>query len=228
MNLKILVLGCLLFFSGYITAQSYSQVVLKDIPFEPNIELNMDLVEKLEENKVYRSSSKAARSFIYWTNFARLYPKAFRDEALIPFIKLQPTLKGTYANSLIRDLGKILPLPLLEPESKLSKAAQLHADDIAQNSGKVSHQSSDGSSFGDRMKKVGYKACSGENISLGNDQDGLSSLLLLYLDINLPDWGHRKNLFNSNYTKMGVSVKQLPNNQYLIVQELGCDEAPKS
>ncbi len=228
MNLKILVLGCLLFFSGYITAQSYSQVVLKDIPFKPNIELNMDLVEKLEENKVYQSSSKAARSFIYWTNFARLYPKAFRDEALIPFIKLQPTLKGTYANSLIRDLGKILPLPLLEPESKLSKAAQLHADDIAQNNGKVSHQSSDGSSFSDRMKKMGYKACSGENISLGNDQDGLSSLLLLYLDINLPDLGHRKNLFNSNYTKMGVSVKQLPNNQFLIVQELGCEEAPKS
>lgn len=228
MNLKILVFGCLLFFSGYINGQSYSQVVLRDIPFEPNIELNKDLVEKLEDNKVYRSSSKAARSFIYWTNFARLYPKVFRDEALIPFIKLQPTLKGKYANSLIRDLGKISPLPLLEPESKLTKAAQLHADDISQNNGRVSHQSSDGSSFSDRMKKVGYKACSGENISLGNDQDGLSSLLLLYLDINLPDLGHRKNLFNSNYTKMGVSVKQLTNNQFLIVQELGCQEAPKN
>lgn len=228
MNLKILVLGSLLFFSGYINGQSYSQVVLRDIPFEPNIELNKDLVEKLEDNKVYRSSSKAARSFIYWTNFARLYPKIFRDEALIPFIKLQPNLKGKYANSLIVDLGKISPLPFLEPEAKLTKAAELHAEDISQNNGRVSHQSSDGSSFSDRMKKVGYKACSGENISLGNDQNGLSSLLLLYLDINLPDLGHRKNLFNANYTKMGVSVKQVPNNQFLIVQELGCQEVPKN
>ena len=227
MNLRILVIGCLLFFSGYISGQSYSQVVLKDIPFEPNIALNKDLVEKLEENKVYRSSNKAARSFIYWSNYARLYPKAFRDEALIPFIQLQPNLKGKYANSLIKDLGKLDPLPFLEPEAKLTKAAELHAEDIAQNKGRVSHQSSDGSSFSDRMKKVGYKACSGENISLGKDTDGLSSLLLLYLDINLPDLGHRKNLFNPNYTKMGVSVKQLPNNQFLIVQELGCQEAAR-
>jgi uncharacterized protein YkwD len=116
----------------------------------------------------------------------------------------------------------------LEPEAKLTKAAELHAEDIAQNNGRVSHQSSDGSSFSDRMKKVGYKACSGENISLGKDTDGLSSLLLLYLDINLPDLGHRKNLFNPNYTKMGVSVKQLPNNQFLIVQELGCQEAARN
>lgn len=185
-------------------------------------------MEKLEENKVYRSSNKAARSFIYWSNYARLYPKSFRDEALIPFIKLQPNLKGKYANSLIKDLGKIDPLPFLEPEAKLTKAAELHAEDIAQNNGRVSHQSSDGSSFSDRMKKVGYKACSGENISLGKDTDGLSSLLLLYLDINLPDLGHRKNLFNANYTKMGVSVKQLPNNQLLIVQELGCQEAARN
>lgn len=228
MNLKILVLGCLLFFSGYLTGQSYSQVVLKDIPFEPNIALNDELVEKLEQNNVYRSSTKAARSIIYWTNFARLYPIAFRDEALLPFIQLQPSLKGKYANSLIKDLGKISPLPFLEPESTLTRAAQIHAEDIAQNNGRVSHQSSDGSSFGDRMKKVGYKACSGENISLGNDNEGLSSLLLLYLDINLPDLGHRKNLFNPNYTKIGVSVKQLPNNQYLIVQELGCGDGSKN
>jgi hypothetical protein len=225
MNLRILVLGCLLFFFGYISGQSYSQVVLKDIPFEPNIEINDELVEKLAQNSIYRSSSKEARSFIYWTNYARLYPEAFRDKALIPFLKLQPALKGKYANSLIKDLGGIAPLPFLEPEAKLTKSAELHATDITQNNGRVSHHSSDGSSFSDRMKKVGYKACSGENISLGNDQEGLSSLLLLYLDINLPDLGHRKNLFNSNYTKMGVGVKQLPNNQLLIVQELGCQES---
>jgi len=228
MNLKLLVIGCLLIFSNFLSAQRYSQVILKDIPFEPNIELNKELVQQLEQNSIYQSSSKAARSFIYWTNFARLYPKTFRDEALLPFIQLQPSLKGKYANSLIKDLGKIAPLPFLEPESKLTKAAQLHAEDIAQNNGRVSHQSSDGSSFSDRMRKVGFKNCSGENISLGNDTDGLSSLLLLYLDINLPDLGHRKNLFNPSYTKIGVSVKQLPNNQFLIVQELGCGDGSKN
>lgn len=227
MKVKILVLATLLLLTGYLNAQSYSQVILKDIPFKPAIAIKQDLLDKLEENSIYTSSNKATQSFIYWTNYARLYPKDFRDQALIPFIKLQPNLKGKYANSLIKDLSNKNALPLLEPQIQLTKAAQLHADDIVQNNGRISHQSSDGSSFSDRMKKVRYKACSGENISLGNDSDGLSSLLLLYLDINLPDLGHRKNLFNPNYTKMGVSVKQLPNNQYLIVQDLGCWEAEK-
>lgn len=227
MKVKNLLLATLLLFTSYLNAQRYSQVILKDIPFKPEIAIKQDILDQLEENPIYKSSNKAAQSFIYWTNYARLYPKDFRDQALIPFIKLQPNLKGKYANSLIKDLGNKSPLPYLEPQIQLTKAAELHADDIAQNNGRVSHESSDGSSFGDRMKKVGYKYCSGENISLGKDTDGLSSLLLLYLDINLPDLGHRKNLFNPNYTKMGVSVKQLPNNQYLIVQELGCWEASK-
>jgi hypothetical protein len=224
---KLIVFLFVFFSLATIQGQQSSRVVLKDIPFEPNIPIKEDLLKKLEETSLYNSSTKAAQRFIYWTNFARLYPKEFKDLALLPFLSLQPSLNGKYANSLMRDLDKIEPLPFLEPETLLTRAAQLHAEDIVQNKGRVSHQSSDGSSFGDRMKKVGYKYCSGENISLGNDSDGLSSLLLLYLDINLPDLGHRKNLFNPAYTKMGVSVKQLPNNQYLIVQELGCGEGNK-
>lgn len=227
MNSKLVVFLFFFFTLASIQAQQSSQVVLKDVPFEPKIPMKEDLLKKLEESPIYMTSNKSAQSFIYWTNFARLYPKEFKDLALLPFLSLQSSLKGKYANSLIHDLDKIDPLPFLEPETLLTRAAQWHADDISQNNGRVSHQSSDGTSFGNRMKKVGYKYCSGENISLGNDSNGLSSLLLLYLDINLPDLGHRKNLFNPNYTKMGVSVKQLPNSQYLIVQELGCWEADK-
>jgi uncharacterized protein YkwD len=186
------------------------------------------ILDKLTQNQIYRASDPLSQSFIYWTNYSRLYPKEFRDSALLPYLNQQPRLKGKYANSLIEALTKVDPLPFLEPEEKLTLAAQNHVKDIKGNGGSVSHQGSDGSSFGDRMRKVGYKGCAAENISLGKDKLGLSSLLLLYLDINLPDLGHRKNLLNPNYKKMGVSTVQLNDNQTLIVQEFGCEETPRN
>lgn len=216
-----------LVFTTYTTkAQGYSQVVLTDIPFEPSITIKKEIKERLEQSPVFQSADPISRSFMYWVNYSRLYPKEFRDSALIPYLQQQPRLKGKYANSLLETLDKANALPFLDPEEKLSKAARDHAKDIKRN-GIVSHRSSDGSSFGDRMRKVGYRGCTAENISLGKDNWGLSSLLLLYLDINLPDLGHRKNLLNPNYSKMGISSLQLDGDQTLIVQELGCEETIK-
>ena len=207
-------------------AQGYSQVVLTDIPFEPSIAIKKEIKERLERNPVFQSADPISQSFMYLANYSRLFPKEFRDSALIPYLQQQPRLKGKYANSLLETLDNAKALPFLDPEEKLSKAALDHAKDIKRNGGSVSHRSSDGSSFGDRMRKLGYRGCTAENISLGKDNWGLSSLLLLYLDINLPDLGHRKNLLNPNYSKMGVSSIQLDGNQTLIVQELGCEEKP--
>lgn len=216
----------LVFTTSTTKAQGYSQVVLTDIPFEPTITVKKEIKERLERNPVFQASDRISQSFMYWVNYSRLFPKEFRDSALIPYLEQQPRLKGKYANSLLETLDKANALPFIDPEEKLSKAARDHGKDIKRNRGSVSHRSSDGSSFGDRMRKVGYRGCSAENISLGKDNWGLSSLLLLYLDINLPDLGHRKNLLNSNYSKMGVSSVQLDGDQTLIVQELGCEERP--
>jgi len=226
--MKIWALFFLLVSCSWVNAQNYSQVVLNDISFEPKLAVKQVILDKLTQNQTYRASDPLSQSFIYWTNYSRLYPKEFRDSALLPYLNQQPRLKGKYANSLIEALTKVDPLPFLEPEEKLTLAAQNHVKDIKGNGGSVSHQGSDGSSFGDRMRKVGYKGCAAENISLGKDKLGLSSLLLLYLDINLPDLGHRKNLLNPNYKKMGVSTVQLNDNQTLIVQEFGCEEAPRN
>ena len=208
-------------------AQGYSQKVLTDIPFEPTITIKKEIKERLERNPVFQNADRISQSFMYWVNYSRLFPKEFRDSALIPYLQQQPRLKGKYANSLLETPDKAIALPFLDPEQKLSKASLDHAKDIQRNGGSVSHRSSDGSSFGDRMRKVGYRGCTAENISLGKDNWGLSSLLLLYLDINLPDLGHRKNLLNPNYSKMGVSSLQLDGDQTLIVQELGCEENNK-
>ncbi|MCU0351619.1 MAG: hypothetical protein MUF43_12475 [Flavobacterium sp.] len=128
--MKYWILLCLVFSFFTIDAQNYSQVVLTDIPFEPSLIIKKDIKEKLEGNPIYKDLDHLSKSFIYWTNYARLYPREFRDSALIPFLNQQPVLKGKYANSLIETLSNLEPIPCLDPEPKLTLAANNHAKDI--------------------------------------------------------------------------------------------------
>lgn len=202
-------------------AQPYSTVTLIDKPFTPIVSTNQALIKKLEQNAVYNASSSIEKDFIYWTNFARLFPRVFCDSVLIPFTNAQPSTKGRYAQSLIADLKKVQALPLLLPVDFLSDAAKRHAKDLVYNKGIITHQSSDETSFAQRMKRAGVNTCAAENLSMGHE-DPLVSLLLLYLDIGLPDAGHRLNLMNPAFTQIGVSVRQIPGNQYITVQDFAC------
>ncbi|HJV19935.1 MAG TPA: CAP domain-containing protein [Sediminibacterium sp.] len=182
------------------------------------------MLHTLETYPVYNKASRLEKDLIYWTNYSRLFPTYFRDSALIPFIESQPGLQNNhYTNSLIRSLDQNQVLPFLVPDTQFTRVAANHAADIHQNKGRISHHSSDGTSFANRMRKAGIAQCAAENISSGKD-DALVALILLYLDIGLPDLGHRKNLFNAAFTQIGVSVVRLPGGQHLMVQEMGCSK----
>lgn len=211
----------LILFSFYLNAQDFSSVVLIDKPFIAPAMTNSFILNRLEKNNTFLLLNKSEKKFIYWTNYARLFPKEFSDSILFPFLKQQPTTKGSYSASLLKELSNIQPLPFLEPEEKLYEVAKLHTSDLSRNSKRISHQSTNGTSFSDRMKKGNILTCSSENISLGSS-DPIVSLLLLYLDIGLPNLGHRKNLMNPNYRNIGVSVVRLKNYQSLIVQDFSC------
>jgi len=205
-------------------AQTVSSVTLIDQPFLFPGERNKKLIQTLEIYPGYKKASQQEKDFIYWTNYSRLFPIHFRDSALIPFIKSQPGLQSnSYTKSLIQDLDQKLALPFLVPSTQLAGVAANHATDIYQNKGRISHHSSDGTSFANRMRKAGVTQCVSENISSGKE-DALVALLLLYLDIGVPDLGHRKNLLNPSYTEIGVSVIRLADGRYLMVQNLGCSK----
>lgn len=206
------------------TAQTISSVTLIDQPFFFPGEKNKSLLQTLETYPVYKKANRQEKDQIYWTNYSRLFPKNFRDSALIPFIKSQPGIQNNnYTNSLIRSLDQNQVLPFLAPNLQFSSVAAHHAADIFQNKGRISHHSSDGTSFANRMRKAGINQCASENISSGKD-DALVALILLYLDIGVPDLGHRKNLLNPVYTEIGVSVIRLADGRYLMVQNLGCSK----
>jgi Cysteine-rich secretory protein family len=213
-----------LLFSFFLNSQPFSAVFLEDKPFVPLAKINQSLLNQLEESAVFLNSSKLEKDFIYWTNFARLYPKSFCDSVLIPFLKEQPATQGDEAKQLIVDLSKAEKLPILFPDILVTNTSKDHALDLSKRKGEISHQSSNGRSFSQRMKNAGVVACAAENISLGQE-DQLIALLLLYLDIGLTDAGHRKNLMNPRFTKMGVSVQKLKStNQYITVQDFRCPQ----
>lgn len=212
------------FLQSFVNSQEIGSVDFEDRPFQLLIKKRAFILESLQDYEAYKIALPEEKEFIYWTNHARLFPQSFRDSILIPFLELQPKLKGSYANSLLRELSDQKPLPFLEPNALLTETARAHAADLARlKNGTISHKSSSGQSFSSRMKSKGIKYCYAENIA-ESPQNSLVALLLLYLDINVPDLGHRFNLFNPSYTQMGVGVSKRTNRQLVVVQDFACTQ----
>jgi hypothetical protein len=162
-----------------------------------------------------------SKELLYWTNYSRNNPKKFWDSAVVPILAAFPALNRSEAYSLKADLLMAGPLPMFILNDRLINTAQGHASDIALKRAAVSHTSTDGTDFGTRMKRASIKKCANENISLSG-QTILLSVVLLYLDINLPGLGHRKTLLDRNLREIGVGSFPYNKNQYFLVQDFAC------
>jgi len=204
-----------------VTSQSLS-LELKTIQFPSIIDKS---VEKWNNSQSgYAKMNKESKELYYWTNYSRVNPERCWDSLVVPVLNAYPELKGTYAASLKNDLLLNKQLPLLYLNSLLQKIAQSHADDIQKNNTKPGHNSTDGSTFSSRFKTIGLINFGGENISFGDTQIPFL-LVLLYLDYNLPNLGHRKALLNSDFTEVGIGAAQLHNKQIFLVQDFACSQS---
>lgn len=96
------------------------------------------------------------------------------------------------------------PLEPLEPSKGMSKGAADHVRDSGPK-GRVSHDGSDGSTMGERVNRYGvWKECVGENISYGKG-GGRDVVLKLIIDDGVADRGHRSNIFNPDFRRVGVA-----------------------
>lgn len=171
----------------------------------------------------YTMLSQEAKEVLYWTNYSRIHPRRFWDSVVAPIVQRFPELKGEESASLQVDLYRTNRLPLFRLHEALIKTAQDHSDDMALNNAEPSHHSTDGRSFQDRMRAAGIKHCANENLSLGSHHI-LISLVLLYLDIRLPELGHRKTLLNPNLTEIGIGYAIYSKDQFFMVQDLACSQ----
>lgn len=170
----------------------------------------------------YKGLSDKAKEVVYWTNYCRFHPKRFWDSVIAPVLVAFPTLNGSEAKSLQKDLMSAGSLPMFSLNTTLINTAQAHANDIARHQSPISHNSTNGTEFGSRLRKAGIKYCASENLSLGSDI--VLSVVLLYLDIGLSDAGHRKTLLNANLLEMGVGLAKYGKEDFFIVEDFACSQ----
>ncbi|MGL4743408.1 MAG: CAP domain-containing protein [Dermatophilaceae bacterium] len=88
----------------------------------------------------------------------------------------------------------------VKAESRLTKAAQGHSNDMAAKK-YMEHDSLDGRTAGDRIEAAGYDYRSyGENIAAG--QDTPEEVMEGWMNSD----GHRKNILNCGFTEIGVGI----------------------
>ncbi|HLO37219.1 MAG TPA: CAP domain-containing protein, partial [Lacibacter sp.] len=85
----------------------------------------------------------------------------------------------------------------------------------------ISHNSSNGKSFAQRLQEAGKYACGAENVYVGSNK-ALESLITLLIDNGVPDKGHRMNLLDPRYGRMGVSLQNTGSGKGLLVQDFAC------
>ena len=195
---------------------------LNDVPFVHQSPVDSTLTDYISTQTKGRGLTESELGVYYWTNYVRKNPIAFLNTVLKPFLKHFPEAKGVESASLEADLKALPSLPLLKFSPLLQDAALFHANDLTQKGSGLSHSSTKGLSFAQRMKLAGMTRCAAENLYTGKN-DGLLPVLMLLLDIGLTPPGHRKNLLNSNYTAIGLSIR--PNKDALsivLVQDFGC------
>lgn len=124
-------------------------------------------------------------------------------------VVVEPYLDGrtnSYIKSLYNDLKNTKNLEMLYPDKGLTAAAEYHAKDMGK-TGKVSHKSSDGTDFSSRVHKwcPDYSYI-GENCSYGFNE-AIDIVMQLLVDDGIESLGHRKNVLNPDFRKVGVSIQ---------------------
>jgi len=163
------------------------------------------------------------QDFYYWVNYSRVDPHRFFDSVVKRVIDAYPQLKGENFETLHNDLANAGSLPLFILNPDLIKMAKGHAADIVSHEAQPSHNSTNGDSFSDRFKQKNLKNCGGENLSFGAT-DPVLLLVLLYLDINVPNLGHRKALLNPGFVETGIGAANYKNGSVFLVQDFSCSQ----
>jgi uncharacterized protein YkwD len=208
-----------------ITCTAFSQggLVLTDKDFSTEIERDPELESFLNQNSAYRQLQKQEREVVYWINYVRKQPDKFNKQVLQPFLQQFPEAKNAYSRSLGRELSALQPLPLLSVSDHLNRTTHTHASDLGSNNKQISHISSKGESFKERMNRMGLYECVSENIYQGKEK-GLEAVLLLLIDAGVKNLGHRKNILDPGMKYTGVSFFPIKGSSHsYMVQHFSCN-----
>jgi hypothetical protein len=212
----------ILFLLLTVSTTAQGVIVLQDKPFVYKNNRDTSVWNQLSSSPLFNTLSVAEQEFFYWTNLMRKNPASFGETVLQEFLLQFPEANSADSKSLVSDLKQAkAQMSFLQPDRGLIKMAQEHAADLKKRGGIISHQSSSGKDFVERIKEAGAYRCGAENVFTGSP-DPLGALILLLIDKGVRDKGHRKNLLDPNFNLMGVSFMQAGKEKMVLVQDFGC------
>ncbi len=203
-------------------AKAQGTLTLQDKPFVYDRTLDKALWQKLMAEKGFSSLGESEQLMFYWTNYFRNDPSRFYKQIIKAFIRQFPEANTSEIKSLERDIKNAKSLlPVLLPDNGLMQMAEVHSADLARRGNIISHRSSKGKDFVQRIRDAGLYRCGAENIYVGVF-DPLEALIALLVDYGVSDKGHRMNLLDSRFGKMGISFPSINQKRGLLVQDFAC------
>jgi len=209
-------------FAFFLAGQGHSQgtVSMRDINVTYNVPPDKALQAQLKSSNDYKFLSPEEQEVAYFLNYARKNPSLFLENAINIFLLNHPEVRSSYTKSLQETFKALKPLPIILPDSILSVVARNHALDLKLHH-TVSHNSSNGKTFEDRVKAY-VKDCASECIGVSPRPNPLESVLSLLFDFNVPNLGHRKTMLDVRYTKAGFGMAGSVGKSSTLVMDFSC------
>ncbi len=211
----------LFFFSGAFTAKAQGIITLQDKPFVFSVSTDSSIWKSLNNDNLFSSLSIQEKQAYYWVNLFRKSPEKFYSTVIKAFVQQFPEAKTSEWESLGQDIKNKESLPFLFPEKGLLSMSRKHSEDLWSRNGVISHKSSEGKGFSQRISETGSYRCGAENIYVGS-HDPLEAIITLLIDYGVVDKGHRKNLLNPTFQQMGLSFIKRGSQKAVLVQVLAC------
>jgi len=135
------------------------------------------------------------------TNRVRTNPRAYANMLQGELAGISNTDTRNKYQAAIATLNSTESRGSVSFERGLYFAARVHAEDLIKTN-KFSHDSSDGTSFGTRLRLFGTFSNAGENIAAGTNQNTGAKVVKQW--VLSP--GHLNNILNVNYNQLGASL----------------------
>ncbi|HEX5024229.1 MAG TPA: CAP domain-containing protein [Agriterribacter sp.] len=206
------------------SAYTQGSITFSDKNFIIQEEKDLSIQNWIQTDSSYWQLNPQEKDVIYWINYVRKQPQQFYSNVLVPFLEQFPEIKSPYTKSLKSELLSGYSRPMLKSSYKLNKVAASHAQDLGSSGINISHSSSSGQSFQQRMTNAGLLDCISENIYEGR-QDALIAIIFLLIDQGVKNVGHRKNMLDPDMKFIGVSfspIKKNPSHAFM-VQDFSCE-----
>lgn len=152
------------------------------------------------------TSSAQSEEVLKLINEVRTEPQAFLENRLRPYVKEKGIEGNSYAKSLIDDLKSAKKVNPLQSSPVLENLARGHAIDMG-SKGKVGHNSSNGMTFANRLRKKIKTGMIAENCDYGNS-DPLDIVMSLLIDDGITSLGHRKNILHPELNWIGIAIEK--------------------